>query len=1269
MNKTRKILYTFLICIFFAYAIMGFSNDIARAAATPTMPTYHFTINSKAVTDGSEYELKTASGYVYAVADGWASPSSVTWTSTDPDVVTLEATASSNCMRMVRKGPGYSTITASIIQDGYTYIISFVIFVDLEIDHQNTGTIIATTTNSKILVLDSVGQQKKVYVKYKDYTADDSSTQTGSDINTDSLSFESDNTGVATVNSDGTVTAVGSGSATITVTSATMSSSDEPMSCSLRIVVTPKFSFTYKVGQSSVTDASIADYTSAKDGSGIYKGVPSDFVLNTNATMGDNLVWVVYNIVNGKKTKISPGTSSKMTYTINSNGTVTFSGVKTGTYEIFAFTNKDYNEDAKAPYAYMKIYVPIVIDDVNVVMNVGDTYNLMSNSNITDTHLFIEPSGYDTNVALFDSSNYTITARKQGTITITLIYDPDQELYEGLPISNVTINVTVIDGISLSTSKANIYTKGKLQLQAIVTDSTATITWSSSNTGIATVANGLVTGVKEGTAIITAKQVINGVVKTASCTITVQQSVETIVVTPSTSSLAINGFLTLHATITPNNLSGVELEWKSSNDKIVKVVETSALTATVQGVAGGHAVISAINQDNVVVGYCDITVQQPVTSIVLSETAVTLNLTQKILQLRATVSPDNAVNKTVLWSTTDTTKATVDANGLVTLLKPGTVTVIATSADNTAAVAYCTLTIQIPVLSVSLDESVKTMYVGEAARLSYVILPANASNSVVNWTSTNTSVVTVDTAGKVTAKGVGTAVVILKTLDGGYSSYCTITVKLIATTVTFDVNKLNLKTGEYYILKTTLTPKGSTDNDLTWESSDTKIATVDTQGKVIAKSAGTCIIMARTIAGGVAYCNVNVTQAVTGIVLNFSDKTIFKGQSFTLEASVTPTTATKLDVVWKSSNTKIITVTNKGEVTALIGGVAIITCTTTDGGFTATCVVTVKEPVSKITLNYDTYSLGINKTFKLIATVSNDTATNQKVTWSSSNEKVATVSTAGKVIGIKPGYATISAIAQDGSEVEANCEVRVVNLVTNISLDKSTMTMFVGDSKTVKASIKPSSATYKKAKWSSSDETIAIVDEDGTVIGIKAGSVMITADAMDSSGKKAICYVTVYNRVASTGITLQDKKITMLPGETKIVEMVLIPSASTDGVTWSSDNTAVAKVDKKTGKITAKSPGTAYITVMTDSGKTATIEVTVIGLNFTKLVTEEYTTYPQILSVEGATATVTWRSSNTQVVVVSSDGTVSTRGVGKATITATVNGVKMTCTITVNKMQ
>lgn len=1263
MTKAEKLGFAFLLGILFTILLVfQYPEGIARAA---DLPTYNFKISAQKITDGSEYELKTASTYVSVVADGWAAPSTVVWTSSETGVVNLENTSDASTVKMVRNGPGYSTITAKITQDGYSYTISFVVKVNLEINYQATGTTYSTTTSQRVLILDTVGQNKTVYMKFVDYTPDGgTSAVSGAAIAATAVTFDSDNKGVATVDANGRITAVGGGSATITITSATMSSKDSPMTVELNVVVAPSYSFTYD--DSSGVTHNCYSKDDNTDPAAVYSGVPSNFVIQSNATLGENLKWVIYNVTGSTKTLVTSGT--KLTYTINASGTVTFSNIKAGTYEIYALAGDSYSEKSNVPYAYMKIYVPISLSDLSIVMNVGDTYSILDNSNIPSTSTFVAPSGYDTNVAKLDTSNYVITAKRAGTVKIHLVYNTGQKLFEGTTVDDMYLTVTVVDGIALSTTNATLYTKGTLQLEAVVSDTTDAITWSSSNTSIATVVDGLVTGVKAGTCTITVSQKVNGVVKKATCDITVQQSVSSITLTPSTITLPIGSFATLHAQTTPSNLSGVTLKWTSSDESVVKIVESSALTVTIQGVSGGHAVICAINQDNVVVGYCHVSVQQSVTSIVLSETSAILNLTDKNLQLRATCYPDNALNKTVIWSSTDTSKATVDANGLVTLLKPGTVTIIATSADSPAIVAYCNLTIQIPVVSIALDETTKTMYVGQSERLTYVILPTNASNNAVTWTSTNSSVVTVDATGKVTAKGVGTAVVILRTSDGGFSVYCTITVKLVATTIKLDAASLTLRAGEYYYLKATLSPKGSTENDLEWESSDTKIATVDENGKITAKNAGTAVIMVRTEAGGVAYCKLTVTQPVSGITLNYTEKTIVIGTKFDLTVSVSPSTATKLDVTWKSSNKNVATVTAKGEVAGIKGGVAIITCTTTDGGYIATCVVTVREPVTSIKLNHSSYSIGVKKTVKLTAKVTTDSATNTKLKWSSSNSKVATVNSSGKVTGIKVGTATITVKALDGSDVEASCTIKVVHPVSSIKINHTTLTLYVGSSRKLKVTIKPKNSTYKSAKWSSSKKSVAIVSSDGTVIAVKAGNATITAAAKDNSGKKTICYVTVLDRVASTGVTLQDKTVTMVPGESKTVNAVVTPTNSTDSLKWSSDNSAVASVNRKTGKITAKSTGTATITVMTSSGKTATVEVTVVGLNISKLVTEEYTTYTSALSVEGATATVTWRSDNPLVAVVYSDGTVSTRGAGTCTITATVNGRRLYCKVIVKSM-
>ncbi|NLJ95915.1 MAG: hypothetical protein GX321_02075 [Clostridiales bacterium] len=1267
MKRAKGTVLNVIICILFLAVIYLFSDNTAWASEVIRPDEYFFVFNGQQKKAGTEYEMKSQNVLLNITAGTWEPETEVEWVSSEPGVVTLEASShGSNFVNLVRKGPGYSTITAVVKHGSNSYSLSCLVKVNLEFDHQKTGTIMATTTRERILVFDNVGDDpKQIYLKYVNYTPEgETEAETGDAISVSSVLWESDNEGVVTVDDKGIVTAVGSGSATITVTTKTMSTQDRYLAITLQVVVTPKFSLTYDDSNGNTvvkhSDKSNNNFTPVE-------GVPSNFVIVSNSTFATNLKWEVYDASTGKL--LSPN-SSKLSYSINDNsGNVTFMNVKAGTYEIYAFANERYNYNTNAPYAYMKIIVPIYLGDVNIVMNVGDTYNIEENSNIPDFGIFEvvynEPGG--ANIARVNRNTGVITALKKGKVTIQLNYLPASNLYDDDTeyARERYIYVTVIDGISLSASEAMLYTSGTLMLQAVLTDPTVPVTWTSDAPNIATVENGLVTALRPGVAIITAEQNIQGVIKRAICEITVQQSVSSITIDPAVLNLAIGEYQTLHASITPK-LNNIKLNWKTSDEKVVKIIEANPLTLTVQGVAGGNAVISAINEDNIVVGYSHVTVRQPVTSIKLSDTNVNINLDAKSIQLRAIVYPENALNKEVRWTSSNTSIARVNENGLVTFSRPGEVTIIATSVDNPNVMELCNITIEIPVDTVALDEKETTIYVGQTKRLNYSVLPINASRNAVTWSSTNPSVASVDATGRVSAKQVGQAVIILKSLDGGHSAYCTVTVRQIAEGIKFAQTELELTTGQVHEIEYNLIPNNATDANVVWESSDTKVIMVNEKGEVTAKGPGVAFVIARTEAGGMSYVKVTVKQPVEGLLLNFSEKTIYTGDSFEIKVSVSPSEASNLGVDWKSSNPSIATVSNTGEVVGLTAGTTIITVTTKDGGYNASCIVTVRKRISSMELNHESYRLGVGKSFTLSVLVDNEVATDLKFNWSSSNEDVATVNKNGKVTGHELGFAIITARATDGSGEVASCEVEVVRPVSRVTLDKSFLSMLVGETKELKATIEPKNATYKGAIWTSSDNNIAMIDEDGFITALEAGTVTITASAQDNSGKKAICYVTVNKRVPATAVILSEKEIVMTQGEQRTVRPVLNPVNSTDGLTWSTDNSSVASVDESTGRIRARATGTAYITAMTDSGKIATIKIIVIGLNVTKLELEQYDTYYD-LKVEGASSRVTWDVANPKIAVFK-NGRLETRAVGTTTIIATVNGRKLSCKLTVVKI-
>ena len=249
-------------------------------------------------------------------------------------------------------------------------------------------------------------------------------------------------------------------------------------------------------------------------------------------------------------------------------------------------------------------------------------------------------------------------------------------------------------------------------------------------------------------------------------------------------------------------------------------------------------------------------------------------------------------------------------------------------------------------------------------------------------------------------------------------------------------NILDLKSGETAVLTATITPETATNKILNWESSNPAVATVDNTGKVTAMVAGSAIITGSATdgSGAKATCKVTVTKSevkVTKITLNKTNASIEKGKTLQLKATVTPTNATDKGVTWKSSNTKIATVSSTGKVTAKTVGTVTISCMAKDGsGKKAICRITVKNPVikvTKITLNKTKATLVKGESMSLKATVTPTNTTNKGVTWKSSNTRIATVSSTGKVTAKAVGTVTISCTAKDGSGKKATCRITVRN--------------------------------------------------------------------------------------------------------------------------------------------------------------------------------------------------------------------------------------------------
>ena len=436
----------------------------------------------------------------------------------------------------------------------------------------------------------------------------------------------------------------------------------------------------------------------------------------------------------------------------------------------------------------------------------------------------------------------------------------------------------------------------------------------------------------------------------------------------------------------------------------------------------------------------------PVETITLNKNTLSLNV-GALEKLMPTIYPVNATNKTVNWSSSNPSVATVSNDATITAMIPGTASIIASTQDG-GKTAICNVTVtssNIPVTAIILNKTILQLNVGETEALIVIISPANATNKNVTWTSSNSNIATVSADGVVTAvtSGLGTATITATAADGsGITGTCVVTVnpKISVTGVSITPTGSSFplpSVGSTLKLTAVVAPANATNQNVTWSSSNTIVATVAEDGTVIATGTGTATITVTTVDGGyTATCVVTVPSTnvpVTSVSLNQTTMTLNIGNTGTLIATISPANATNQNVIWTSSNPSVATVNANGMVTALSAGTTSITVTTQDGSKTATCFVTVvatNVPVAGVSLDETSLSIYMDNIYLLVnsrtltATVLPTNATNKNVTWSSNAPTVAAVSSNGTVMALSAGTAIITVTTVDGGYT-ANCVVNV----------------------------------------------------------------------------------------------------------------------------------------------------------------------------------------------------------------------------------------------------
>ena len=1166
---------------------------------------------------------KGTTGNVVATVSPEDTTSSLVWESSDESVATV---AEDGVVTAVDKGTAVITAKADGVTASYTVNVTIPL---KSIAVNGTVSTLKKGTTTQLTVT---------------YDPDDTTDVKG-------VTWTSSNEAVAAVNEDGVVTAIADGVTTITATVGNLTATYE---------ITVE-----EVKLTSITLDQTALTMNKKEEATLTVGyVPA------NTTDDTTVVWTSSNtdavtVENGKVTAIGVGTSvvtakvgeheatcsvtvisplteikvneSSLDLVKNETATIKYTVVPEDTTDSRDVTYTTSNEavatvDANGNIAALsegtaiitltgangvtaavtvnvtEIHISsVTLDKTEATVEAGETVQLTATvapANHTDDNTAVTWSSSDETVATVDA-NGLVTAVAGGKATITATtWNGKEASFE------ITIPVH-IEAVAMNKTATTI-AKGFTEILSVTitpanaTDDT-TVTWTSSNEEVATVdANGKVTAVKVGEAVITATV---GTFKT-ECTVTVNAALTLIEPEKEAYDLVKGETTTISYTLKPEDTTDSRVVTFTSDNEDVATVDANGV---VTAVAEGKATITIAGANNVTATVTVNVTEIHISSVALNKTEATVEAGETV-QLAATVNPANHTDEDtkITWTSSDESVATVNADGLVTAVAGGKATITATTWNGKTAA--CEIIVPIHMESISVDKTETTIARGSEETLTVTITPANTTDDkTVTWISSDEDVVTVDADGKVTAVGIGEAIVTAKV--GNFTATCEVTVNAPLESIEVQEN-LEMVKNQTATIEYSVNPSDTTDSKaVTFSSDNEEVASVDANGVVTAKKTGTAVITLTSAADAdiVATVTVKVTEIpISEVVIDKVNAIVEKGETVQLTATVGPENHTDdATITWTSSDESVATVDANGLVTAVASGKATITATASNGT-KAICEITVPAHIESIELSGKTV-IDRNETTVLAVTYNPENTTDDKaVTWSSSNEEVASVDPAtGMITGLKAGKTTISATTTGTTvPVKATLEV-IVNenhltpeIAEEITIEKPDseglkgQTVDLGKVFNIEDVLEEYSITDDiKVEWSSSDESVATVNNNGVVTGVKEGTVVITATIKATNGDGLTVTYTVTTEMEIKEIPLEsiafEKEISELKvGETGKLVVVYTPENTTDlkNIEWSSSDVTVLTVED--GVITGVKEGTAEVTAKVGD-LTVTCKVTV----------------------------------------------------------------------------
>ena len=663
------------------------------------------------------------------------------------------------------------------------------------------------------------------------------------------------------------------------------------------------------------------------------------------------------------------------------------------------------------------------ICEKNNITNNGYYSCELSNSKIiSQQYFFIGLKGNGQIFAFQGNSHPTLSNDKVG-ISVRKNYYLNNSTWTDAAISNSSTifvkafttdtndepSIIGVDSVTISPNVLNLKVGESSSLTYNISPSNADIKsteWSSSNTGVVSVdKDGKVSAVGIGTANVVIK-VVGQDNSEASDSIVVNvisqyTSVNSVTLVDANNNTLSNSMnlnigeeVTIKFLINPSNVTLKETNWTNSDSSKVSMKDSVGY-ALIKGIEVGSSDIEItvkdydgnVKTDSVKVNVINSNQPVLVSSIALSPTSVTLN-PNGTYKFNVTVSPSNATNKGVTWSSSNTNVVSVDQNGNIKALKDGTAKIRVTAKDGSGKYAEASVTVEsskptnILVTGVSLNASTVKMYVGQSYQLIHTIKPSNATNKGVTWSSSNTNVVSVSN-GKIVGKSSGKARITVTTNDGRYSAYTDVTVinrpssnssssskpssssssgSSISSSIDIIKDTIELNKGSEGKLEYKLS-QDLTDSIIIWKSSNTDVAVVK-NGIVTAISDGEATITA-TINGKDIKdtCKIIVKKLdLTGIVFEDESLSISVGKTLKLTLNALPSGADLPSLKWDVDNKDILSVSDEGVIKAINVGETIVTVSSMDGKYSASINIIVTPYVSEpIEINVEGYDLNFDE--------------------------------------------------------------------------------------------------------------------------------------------------------------------------------------------------------------------------------------------------------------------------------------------------------------------